>query len=257
MEPKRTYYYSDELNDDFAGTKICTRKIGSGFTYAHTSVLWRVCSSVLYYGIVLPLVVLINRTLFGFRIKGKKNLKKIDGGFFMYGNHTRAFTDATGPAMIAFRRKAYVIAGPDAVSIKGIAWLVQMLGGLILPNELSGGKKFAEAVELRSRKSAVMIYPEAHLWPFYTGIRPFTSASFKYPVKQCRPAVAVVTTYRRRRLGFLPPAVTVTISEPFYPDMSLSPKQSRELLRNQVYDFMCSQTYKNEVEYFRYIKKDS
>jgi 1-acyl-sn-glycerol-3-phosphate acyltransferase len=256
MEPKRTYYYSDELNDDFAGTKICTRKVGSGFTYAHTSLLWRVCSSFLYYCIILPIVVLINKLWFGLRIEGKRNLRKIDGGYFMYGNHTRAFTDATAPAMMAFPRKAYVIAGADAVSVRGISWLVQMVGGLILPNELSGSRKFAEAVELRSRKAAVMIYPEAHLWPFYTKIRPFSSASFKYPVKHGRPVVAVVTTYRRRKTGFLPPAVTITISEPYYPDNTLGPWQSREQLRNRVYDIMCSQTHKNEVEYFRYIKKE-
>ena len=64
------------------------------------------------------------------------------------------------------------------------------------------------------------IFPEAHIWPFYTGIRPFSATSFRYPEKLNAPVVAMVTTYRKAARSvslFRRPGMTVTLSEPFYP----------------------------------------
>lgn len=248
-------YYSDEKTDDFAGNSIRTRVIDGSFPFIHTSFLWKIASAFMYYVIALPLVFLINKFYFGVRIKNRRALKPLKDGCFLYGNHTQAFTDATCPTLIAFPKRAYVIAGADAASIRGIAWLVQMLGGLILPNKAGGMKAFVQAVQQRCReKSVIMVYPEAHIWPYYTGIRPFPSTSFAYAVKNDKPVVACVTTYRKRLLPFLPPAVTITLSDPFYRSRSLSEHEARQELRDKVYDFMCGQAENNEVEYIRYIK---
>ena len=49
------------------------------------------------------------------------------------------------------------------------------------------------------QKRTVAVYPEVHIWPWYTGIRPFPAVSFAYPVKDGVPAVAFVTIYRKRK----------------------------------------------------------
>ena len=41
MEPKKTIYYSDPLNDDFANNNILTKNIESDFKYIHSNSLWR------------------------------------------------------------------------------------------------------------------------------------------------------------------------------------------------------------------------
>ena len=47
--------------------------------------------------------------------------------------------------------------------------------------------------------------------------------------------------------------MTVTLSEPFYPDKTLSPREAQQKLRNQVYDFMVSVSQSHEnVEYIAY-----
>jgi len=253
----RVIYYYDELNDDFGGTGISARRIGGDFPFVHDSLPWRICAFILYYLVALPIVFAVNRVWYGVRIKNRHVLKNLKNGFFLYGNHTQHFADATMPSLLAFPRKAYVVASPDAASINGVCWLVQMLGGLILPNELSGMRGFVKAVKRRcDEKQAVAIYPEAHIWPYYTGIRPFSSASFVYPVKNDLPAVAFVTTYRKRLFRKLPPALTVTLSEPFYRDPSLNERDARENLRGQVYGFMRRQAENNEVEHILYIKKE-
>ena len=42
MEPKRTVYYTDPLNDDFAHTNIHAKDVGADFPFIHKSVLWNV-----------------------------------------------------------------------------------------------------------------------------------------------------------------------------------------------------------------------
>ena len=252
----RTIYYSNEKTDDFASLGIKRKIVDEHFTFIHRGIFWKTISFILYYVIAIPLVFLINRVWFGVRIKKRKNLKKCKGGLFLYGNHTHYFTDATLPAMLAFPRKAYVIAGAEAISIKGLGWLVQMLGGLALPTERSGTSAFRSAVQERcSEGSFVAIFPEAHIWPYYIGIRDFSPASFLYPVSADAPAAAFVTTYRQRRLKFLPPAITVYVSEPFYPDPDPDVRTARKQLRDQIYDFMVSAAQNNEVEYIRYVKE--
>ena len=101
-----------------------------------------------------------------------------------------------------------------------------------------------------------MIYPEAHIWPYYTGVRDFSDESFIYPVRLSVPVVAVAVTYRERRfLKKLPPLTTLYISDPFYPDPACSPREARTALRNQVYDFLRQHVCTPEnAEYIHYEK---
>ncbi len=261
MEPEKTVYYTDPLNDDFAGTGIKTKKVDGGFPYEHRSRLWNIAAYALYYIVAVPLVYIASKLYLGLRFENRSVLKKVrKTGYYLYGNHTRDL-DAFVPAMAAFPKKAYIITNPDAVSLPFLYNVVQMLGAIPIPTELSGMRPFMAAVFRRiEQKKCVTIYPEAHVWPFYTGIRPFVSTSFHYPVKDGAPVVAMVTKYRKRKgLFFLAkkPGMTVTFSEPMYADSSLTPKNAQEELRGRVYDFMKKTSSSGEnIEYIRYIRKN-
>ena len=206
MRAERVYAYSDPLNDDFAGTNITTCRVGKEFRFVRSSLLWRAVSFVVYYVIAFPIVWLVARLYLGLRFENKKVLRQLRGkGFFLYGNHTQIL-DAFLPAIAAFPRRAYIVAGPDVVSIPGIKHLVMLLGALPIPTEMSAMRGFLDAISLRYRQNAcVAMFPEAHIWPYYTGIRPFPDTSFRYPVKENAPAVAMVVTYRKRK-GLFPQA---------------------------------------------------
>lgn len=257
MKPKKTVYYSDPLNDDFAGTKISRKKVDGDFPFVRSGLLWRIFSSFLYYLVAVPVVWVYTRLVMGMKIKNRRVLRKLKKtGFFLYGNHTQLL-DPLIPPMVTFPKRAYTVANPDAVSIRFLKNIVMMLGAIPLPTSFSGMQRFLSAVEARcAGKNGIAIYPEAHVWPYYTGIRPFRSASFRYPAKLGVPAIAMVTTYRRRR-GLLRlfgrPAVTVTLSEPFYPDRTLGTREAQERLCRDVYDFMVKTSAgKENVEYIRY-----
>ena len=253
MRAERVYAYSDPLNDDFAGTNITTCRVGKEFRFVRSSLLWRAVSFVVYYVIAFPIVWLVARLYLGLRFENKKVLRQLRGkGFFLYGNHTQIL-DAFLPAIAAFPRRAYIVAGPDVVSIPGIKHLVMMLGALPIPTEMSAMRGFLDAISLRYRQNAcVAMFPEAHIWPYYTGIRPFPDTSFRYPVKE----VAMVVTYRKRKglFRFLKrPGIKVSFSEIMMPDNSLTPRKAQAELRNQAFAFMDTVARsKDQIRYIRY-----
>ncbi|MCI6728830.1 MAG: 1-acyl-sn-glycerol-3-phosphate acyltransferase [Clostridiales bacterium] len=254
---KKVIYYSDPLNDDFAGNHITTKPVGKDFPFLHKSFWWNIWSFFIYYFVAIPLVFIICKVYLGLKFENKKNMRKVGkSGCFLYGNHTRSL-DAVLPAMAAFPKRGYIVANPDAVSIPGLRNLVQLIGCIPLPTELKAFPGFLEALETRCREGAcVGIFPEAHIWPFYTGVRPFVGTSFRYPVRLDVPVVAMATTYRKRRGLFFwakRPGMTVTFSEPMYPNHSLSPRAAQEDLRQRAYEFMCRVTGRGDnVEYIRY-----
>ncbi len=256
---KKVIYYRDELHDDFAGTNIRQKPLGKDYRYVNDNVFARMGTWIVYYLIALPIVFLLQKLVVRQKIVNRKLLKECKKqGCFLYANHTMAMGDAfTGPLMSA-PKKCYVIVNPDAVSIKGLRTIVKMLGGIPLASGFEEGKKMVQCVKRRIEQgSAVMIYPEAHIWPYYTGIRPFASNSFKYPVNLDVPVFCVTNCYQKS-LFFKRPKVVAIVDGPFYPDKTLPKAERVEKLRNQVYETMCRRAEKySTYAYVEYVKRSA
>jgi len=260
VEKTNTVYYSDELNDDFARTKIDTKKPDSRFRYRHRGFLWNFFAFLIYRLLAVPFAYLFCRIGFGLRIENRQILKPyLKAGFFLYGNHTQTVADAFLPTLVASPKKAFLIANPDVVSIPGLRQIVQMLGAIPIAGTLGGMKNMMDTLERRNRSGGcIAVYPEAHIWPYYTGIRPFRSNSFAFPVKFGAPCFSFTTTYQRRENSFSLfdlPQITVHVDGPFFPDRSLEKNAAKEKLRDEIYASMTknAQTF-NQVEYVRYRK---
>jgi len=252
---KRTYYYKDELNDDFAGTDISRKDVKPNYRYIKKNPVWHFFAFILYRFIATPLVSLFQLIVYGLSIKNAKVLRGYRRkGYFLYGNHTLSAGDAFTPSLVAFPKKAYLIANADAVSIPVVGTIVEMLGGMPIPVDYRALKNFNDAVDIRAKKGDVVtIYPEAHIWPYYTHIRPYKDVSFKYPVKTNKPVFCFTSTFQKRFLSKRP-RVTVYVDGPFFPDESKSVKENQKLLRDKVYDTMVMRSKNSTVEYVSYIK---
>lgn len=243
---KKIVYYSDALNDDFAGTNIKTKNIDKNYKYVHKNVLWKFFAKVIYC-IALPLVMFYEKVILGVKIKNKKQLRKIKKGCFLYGNHT-GFFDAFTPSVLSGTKVARILTSTDTVSIKGIKTLVQWLGALPIASDFETSKNMLKAIEYYNKKgNNIAIYPEAHIWPYYTGVRPFNDTSFLYPVKFNAPVFAFFTAYSKPTGIFkkLRKAnITIYVSEPFFPDETVPKKIRQKDLRDKVYNFMCEMSEK-------------
>ncbi len=246
-------YYSDELHDDFAETHIDTRPLPENFKYHSANPLVAIRRFIVYRLIATPAVFLYMKVLRGVKYVNKKCLKECrDRGCFFYGNHTAFACDAFNPTALAFPRAAKVMVNEDSTSIRGIRWLLMDAGALPIPSGLHLMPAFNGEIERAiSKKNCVAIYPEAHIWPYYTGVRAFPAVSFRYPAKLGAPVYSYTMTYRKRRF-FKKPGITVYVDGPFYPDASLPLKQAQRKLRDEVYCAMKARADEYSVYKYKY-----
>lgn len=254
---REVIYYSDPLNEEFSKAKITPRVIDGNYRYFHGP-LWDFCSLVIQNVLSMPVKVLYLKIKFRHSYIGKEKLKQCGNiGYFIYGNHTQPFADTFIPSVADYPKRNFFIVAPANVSMPGSGWLVELLGAIPIPQDMEGMKHFVKAVEARIKKrQSVTIYPEAHIWPYYTGIRPFKDVSFKYPVQYDCPVFALTNTYHRRGAGGRKVKVVTYIDGPFYPDGSLSPRKRQQDLRDRVYECMLERSNNSSYEFIEYRKKE-
>lgn len=254
----RIIYYDDPTADDFAGTDIKARAIDESFPYIRRGIAFRICSFVLYYLFALPLVWLYERVILRVRFVNKGAMKPYRATpVFLYGNHT-GYYDAFTPCLISAPRRNCTVVSPDAVSVKGLGCVVEMLGGIPIPTTYRAMRKFSDAIDHHHKTRNITVYPEAHIWPYYTGVRPFPDTSFAYAVKHGCPVFAFFTVYTEPRgfLSFLRKAnMTVYVSDPILPDMALPPHEARRDLCRRVYSFMCDKATLSTLSVYKYVQR--
>lgn len=266
MKEKKIVYYDDPLKDDFAGTKSFKHKpLPKNFKFYHKSPLYWFFSGLVYYIIAIPVFWIVGKVVYGFKIRGKRKFRKTwmgKKGFFVYGNHTCIGDAFFAPVWLIPPRRTFVLCSNEAVSKAALRPIETMIGALPLPSYNEQRKAFLDAIEAHIKRGhAILIFPEAHIWPYSTRIRPFTEQSFTYPASLGRPVVATCVTYEKRKiLRFLPPRVVMHVSGVFEPDMSKPLGERTKLLREQVYTYMVEVSSSlDNYESIRYLprKKDS
>jgi len=256
QEPK-IIYYTDELNEEFSTAQIEAIKIDENFDYGNSSFWWKV-KHVFWYRIVYwPIARLYLIFKWHHKIVNRKALKAVKKNqpYFLYGNHTNPVADAFIPTFTCRPKDVYVIVHPNNVSMPVIGKINKYVGALPLPDTLGATKNFMDIIKRRiGENSVIHIYPEAHIWPFYTGIRNFVDLSFRYPVQYKTPVFCFTNTYQKRKFSKTPQIVTY-VDGPFYADETLSGKDQRKQLRDLVYNAMCERAKNSNVDLIKYVKK--
>lgn len=250
---ERLIYYKDELNDEFSAAQITPRYIGKDYRYergALAHLFW-------YRAVATPLAWTYLKMKFHHRVVGAERLEAAKGkGIFLYGNHTQIVADALIPSFVSMPRHAYVVVHPNNVSMPVLGRITPYLGALPLPDDAAAAVNFSQAItRCVAHGEAVVIYPEAHIWPYYTGIRPFPDASFLYPIRHGAPVFCFTNVYRARKHGDHPDIVTY-VDGPFYADGALPMRQRRRALRDAVYKAMCERAALSNCSYIEYRPKE-
>ena len=231
-------YYEDELNDEFSKSSIEPRIIDENYKYVHKNPLWNLCSFVLQNILSVPIKILYAKIKFRIKYIGKEKIKPYrNEGYFIYGNHTQPFADTFIPSIPMYPKRNFLIVNPVNISLKGTGTLVEMLGAMPIPSNKSAMKNFLNAIKQKINKGyAITIYPEAHIWPYYTKIRPFKDVSFKYPIQLKKPAFCITNTYQSYGKNNKKIKIVSYIDGPFYPNKGLTLKEQQKELRNKIYN---------------------
>lgn len=252
-EPKTIYYKNED--DDFISSNSENKKIDGDYKFLHTNSLWNLLSFFIYRIIMTPFIFLYMKMKFNIRVEGKEKLNESKGkGFFLYINHTQTIGDAFLPTYLCFPKKAYVIVNPYNVNMPIWGNFIKFLGPLPLPDTIHAWKNYINAIsDVISKKCAVAIYPEAHVWDYYTKIRNFDDRSFKYPIKNGALCYSATVTYQRNK-NKSKPKIVVYIDGPFLHDENGTVDEKQKKLRDTVYEAMIARSKNSNVEYIRYEK---
>lgn len=262
-ESERIFYYENE-EDDPIETEEQENKIEVGlpkdYQFIPKNPFTRLYGSILYRGFKL-FGQYYERGYWQAKFYGREKLKKArDKGYVIYANHTNPFHDVFGPALAANRR-IFTIISPVNLLVPGIGKYLPLIGGLPLGKSKEEKAAFNEAVDKRlAQKNCLVIYPEAHVWPFATNIRKFPAGdrSFKYATRNNLPIFTMTTTYHKRKdkkRGDLP-RMDIYIDGPFCPDPKKSEDENRAMLAEKAYESMQKMSKHSSYEYFKYIKKN-
>ena len=259
---ERVFYYESEEDDpiktDEQEAKV---EVGlpEGYEFIPKNPFVKLYSAVLFRAFKL-FGQYYERGYWQVKIHGREKLKKAKGkGYVMYANHTNPFHDVFGPAIAADRR-IFTIISPVNLKIPGIGKTLPYIGGLPLGKTKEEKQAFNDAVDKRlAQKNCLVIYPEAHVWPYATKIRKFPAGdkSFKYAARNNLPIFTMTTTYHKRKdkkRGDLP-RMDIYIDGPFWPDSAKSEDENRAKLAKKAYDSMVKYSKKNSYEYFQYRSK--
>ena len=283
--PIKTVYYNNELTDEFSLAVITPKKIDGNYKYDRDRIGGRLLHFIFYRIIAIPTAFFYLHLSHHHKIVGREKIKAFIAeaknderrrreqkalrraqkqsataavsprSCFIYGNHTQATADALIPTFITHPANAYVIVHPNNVSMPVLGRITPYIGALPLPDDIAASRNFRAVIDKRVREgSPIFIYPEAHIWPYYTGIRPFPDDSFYYPIKYNVPVFCFTNTYKRRGNG--KPRIVTYVDGPFYPDGELPLKERRRELRDRVYDCMKQRSLESDIVWIEYRPAD-
>ena len=254
MDNRKVIYYKDELNDEFSTAQITPRVIDENYKYERGK-LWDICSYIVQNILSMPIKIAYSKLKFKIKYVGKEKFKPYKNtGYFIYVNHTQPFGDTHFPSLAIYPKRNFFIVNPENISMKPWGGLIEMLGAIPVPGNRKAMKGFMDIVKKRiQNNNSITIYPEAHIWPYYTKIRPFKAVSFTYPIQMDKPVFCMTNTYQRT--GNKEKAKIVTyIDGPFFANKELSAKEQKQDLRNRVYETMCERSKNSNIEIIKYLK---
>lgn len=251
MKKTQTYYYKS-YNDDFVQSKNQNYKLKENYKWIKNNIFYKIISRAIYF---IAQIVGFFYCKFGLhvQIKNRNILRRYKKqGYFIYGNHTQPVGDVFIPAYVTSSKRIYAVVSTSNLGIPIIGKLLPMLGALPIPETLKDIKKLKEAIQIRiKQRKCVVIYPEAHVWPYYTKIRPFPETAFKFPVECNAPVFSMTTTYQKRKFG-KKPKIIVYIDGPFINDYKLTKKENVEQIHQQIYQTMKNRSSNSTYEYIKY-----
>lgn len=197
------------------------------YTYLDKSFSFKFQRWIGYTFLVDFMIPLVNHTKFGLRIRGRKNLRKykevLKNGAITICNHCYRW-DAPCVINALHFKKIWIPVYGDNLNGKDY-WHIKHVGGIPVPDNMGGLKKFNEAFdELHEKKQWFHVFPEESRWNFYKPVRPFRKGAFTMAYKYNMPIVPMCITFRERKgiyklLGKADkPLLTITVGEPIIPD---------------------------------------
>ena len=220
-------------------------KFDGTYTYLDKSLKFKIMHILIYLTTWL-LAFPLNRIRFGLRIEGRekirRNRKLFANGMMTVCNHVHRWDMICVLQAMRYRMAwipmyAQPFRGKDG-------YLMKYIGGLAIPDEHSGLRKFDKALnELHAGKKWFHIFPESCSWRFYAPLRPFKIGAFNMAYRFAIPVVPLMISFRprtgwRKLFGNGEPLITIRVGDPILPDLSAPRKEEAARMRDTAHKTM-------------------
>ncbi|UQS81521.1 1-acyl-sn-glycerol-3-phosphate acyltransferase [Bombilactobacillus folatiphilus] len=251
MTRSKTIYYQS-YSDDVIVSKNQSAKLKRNHRWLHHNLVYRFLSQTFSYLVVILGFIYC----YGWLHLKFKNLAKLrhnnQKGGIVYCNHTQPLGDALLPFLVAFPKRPYIICDQANLGIPIIGKLLTFAGALVIPDGKTQFSKFNQAVKYHlQHNELIFIYPEAHVWPYFTKIRPFVEASFHYSATLKVPSFSLTTTYQKKRCYRRPQMISY-LDGPFYVTRELKVKQNQRKLYHDIRQAMIGRSRASNFNYINY-----
>lgn len=221
------------------------------YSWVDNSLKNKILSKVIYW-LADVFAAIYSKWILRIEVVGREKLsKRGTKGFYVYGNHTQMIGDAFVPIYVFRGSRMRAIVSTANLGIPVLGKILPCMGALPVPG-FDQMKKFLKAVEYYADiGNGIVIYPEAHVWPYYTRIRPFGTAAFSYPVKQGLPVYCMTTTYQKPKHGEKP-TIRIYIDGPMESDKNQAASKQKKELCQKVHQCMEKRSWNSDYEYWKY-----
>lgn len=250
---KKIYYY-DDFDSDVVKSKNQEYFLKTNYKWINKNIFYVIWSYVIYW-IFLLISFFYIKLFLHVSIKNRKVLKG-KCNYYLYINHTQEVGDAFIPPFITRYKRPFYVVNKANLGIPVLGKLLPLLGAIVIPDGIHDMLKFREALKFYGDKHPIIIYPEAHVWPYYTKIRPFKNSAFQLAIEEKKEVYSATTTYKKSKI-FKKPKIVVYVDGPFNVDNFLTKKEKSNALAKIVRDKMIERSKMSNVEYVIYKKKDN
>ena len=217
----------------------CEFKIDADYEYVpKENSIFSICSDFIYYGIAYPILKVLMKIIYDFKIEGQENIENLEDGAISVSNHV-LFLDCAMIGLAFKDKKIYYTTQEESFKIPFVRKLIKLLRAIPIPKSIENKKYFIKAIEnLLKEKNIVHVYPEASLWPYCQKIRNFKNGAFDMAVRNQVPVVPCVFIFREptgiRKVVKRKKDVTLKILKPVYSDSDKYIRQQVDELKEKV-----------------------
>ena len=223
-------------------------KINDKYQYVPQNIIFKIFSNIIYYIIAYPILSIILKIIYDFKIDGRENIKDLKTGAFSVSNHVLVL-DCAMVGIALGTKNVHFTTQSESFQIPFVRKLIKLLKAIPIPKEIKNKERmFKELDSLLQKDGIVHFYPEAILYPYCNEIRRFKNGAFNLAIKNNVPIIPIVIKFREpkgiRRVFKRKKDVTLKILSPVASNidelnqLEENRKSKVEELKNQVYEIM-------------------
>lgn len=187
----------EDVDDVVANFRICKFNIDKDYEYVKTDIIFNLISNIVYYGIAIPILTILIKILYNFKIEGKENIEKIENGAISISNHVLVLDCAMIGLAFGKKKKVFYTTQEESFKIPFVRKLIKLLRAIPIPRKIENQKKFIkETNNLLIKGNIVHFYPEGILKPYCEEIRGFKNGAFNFAIKNNVQIVPMIFVFK-------------------------------------------------------------